>query len=158
MNGIEIGKVCVVRERTKLKDKGSYVGVIVSVEEEETVYVMNEDGVYPTRSWCILTKPEDIKAYYEELKKEHSRIHKLAEKYCDDNRELYRIIHSTTDNWTNYIKGIVSNGQKPMKKDKAENLIKLAKLREKKGEVTAKYWDYYWYLDKLLKSIKKYIR
>jgi hypothetical protein len=98
------GKSCVVRERTKLSDRGSYAGVIVGYDEYgENVYVMNEDGIHTTLAHCVITDPIEIGKYYDEIKEEMLRLKKVM-------NDVLRGMHSSDStmikycyNWTDYI-------------------------------------------------------
>ena len=77
-----IGRVCVVKERTKLTDRGSFVGVVVRYDkDEDTVYVMNWNGIHKTKPHCVITNPVQIGNYYNVLKDELKRMNKLVKNY-----------------------------------------------------------------------------
>lgn len=156
----KIGKVCVVKERTKLTDRGSYVGVIISYDkDEDTVYVMNWNGIHRTKPHCIITNHTYIGNYYTILKDELKRMNKLVKKYEKSVLATEMPLYKKSMHWDSYIKSnIFTDRQKTLTKEKIETLANITDIVEKKRERYNEYQSYKWYLENLIEDIRQHIR
>ena len=153
-----IGKVCVVKERTKLTDRGSYVGVIVSFDED-TVYVMNWNGVHKTKEHCIIKNPVEIGNYYNVLKNELKRMNKLVKNYEKSMLATEKPLYKKSMYWDSYVKSnIFTDRQKKLTKWKIETLANITDIVEEKRERYNEYQSYKWYLENLIEDIRQHIR
>ena len=153
----KIGRMCVVKERTKLTDRGSYVGVIVGIDED-TVYVMNWNGIHKTKSHCIITDPIYIGNYYNILKDELKRMNKLVKKYEKSVLATEKPLYKKSMYWDSYVKSnIFKDRQKTLTKEKIETLANITDIVEKKRERYNEYQSYKWYLENLIEDIRQHI-
>ena len=163
-----LGKVCVVKERTKLKDRGSYVGVVVGIEpsgnnpfdeDQDTVYVMNWNGIHRTKPHCVITDPILIGNYYNMLKKEFKRMNKLVKKYEKSLLATEKPLYKKSMHWDSYItRDIITDRQKSLTEHKLNVLLTATDIVEKKRERYNEYQSYKWYLENLIEDIRQYIR
>lgn len=152
-----IGKICVVKERTKLTDRGSYVGVIVGFDGD-TVYVMNWNGVHKTKEHCIIKNPVEIGNYYNVLKDELKRMNKLVKNYEKSMLATEKPLYKKSMYWDSYVKSnIFTDRQKKLTKWKIETLANITDIVEKKRERYNEYQSYKWYLENLIEDIRQYI-
>ena len=156
----KIGKVCVVRERTKLTDRGSYVGVIVGYDtDEDTVYVMNWYGIHKTKPHCVITDPIYIGNYYNELKDELRRMNKLIKNYEKSMLATEETLFKKCIHWDSYVKSPVFTDRcKNLTKEKIDNLSNLTEVVAIKKERYTNYESYKWYLETLMDDIKRSVR
>jgi hypothetical protein len=153
-----IGKLCVVKERTKLTDRGSYVGVIVGYDAD-TVYVMNFNGVHKTKEHCIIKYPVEIGNYYNVLKDELKRMNKLVKKYEKSMLATEKPLYKKSMYWDSYVKSnIFTDRQKKLTNEKIEALANITDIVEEKRERYNEYQSYKWYLENLIEDIRQYIR
>ena len=152
------GKSCVVRERTKLSDRGSYAGVIVGYnDEDKTVFVMNEDGIHTTVEHCIITDPVYIGQYYDEIKDEMLRLKKVM-------NDVLKSMHSSDTtmikycyNWTDYI--VPTNIKAKhldipeLSEKRLEILKKMTEVNTVKRNRLSKYESQFYYLERLADQI-----
>ena len=156
----KIGKVCVVRERTKLTDSGSYVGVIVSNDkDEDTVCVMNWYGIHKTKPHCVITDPIYIGNYYNELKDELRRMNKLIKNYEKSMLATEETLFKKCIHWDSYVKSSVFTDRcKNLTKEKIDNLSNLTEVVAIKKERYTNYESYKWYLESLMDDIRRSVR
>lgn len=162
-----LGKVCVVKERTKLKDRGSYVGVVVGIEpsgnnpydeDQDTVCVMNWNGIHRTKPHCVITDPILIGNYYNVLKKEFKRMNKLVKKYEKSLLATEKPLYKKSMHWDSYItRDIITDRQKSLTEHKLNVLLTATDIVEKKRERYNEYQSYKWYLENLIEDIRQYI-
>ena len=155
-----IGKVCVVKERTKLKDRGSYVGVLISYDKDkDTAYVMNWNGIHKTKPHCVITDPILIGNYYNVLKDELKRMNKLVKKYEKSVLATEMALYKKSCYWDSYIKSsIFTDRQKKLTNEKIELLANTTDIVEDKRERYNNYQSYKWYLENLIEDIRQNIR
>ena len=157
---IEIGKACVVNERTKLQDRGSYVGVIVD-KDEDTVYVMNDNGVFPTKEHCVITDPVYIGNFYDELKEELARLKKIVRKLLPSMEDAGNLIIRFCYSWNDYVKTSIPSKYLDFKipsKERLEDLKKLTNVQETKKNLLSKYESQIYYIEDLMQDIETYLR
>lgn len=156
----KIGKVCVVRERTKLTDRGSYVGVVVGYDtNEDCVFVMNYYGVHKTKPHCVITDPILIGNYYNELKDELRRMNKLIKNYEKSLLATEETLFKKCIHWDSYIKSkIFTDRQKILTKEKFETLANITDIVEEKRNRYTEYQNYKWYLENLIEELNTTFR
>lgn len=156
----KIGKVCVVRERTKLTDRGSYAGVVVGYDtNEDTVYVMNCSGIHRTKAHCVITDHTYISNYYTILKDELKRMNKLVKEYEKSMLATELPLYKKSIHWDSYIKSnIFTDRQKTLTKEKIETLANITDIVEEKRNRYDEYQSYKWYLENLIEDIRQHIR
>ena len=163
-SNIEIGKACIVKERTKLKDRGSYVGVIVDIDvsiDDATIYVMNDNGVFPTKEHCIITDPVYIGNFYDELKEELVRLKRITRKLLKSMEDAGNLFIRFCYKWDDY-----TNTNIPSKyldfeipsKERLEQLKKLTAIQETKKNLLSKYESQIYYIEDLMQDIEMHLR
>lgn len=152
------GKSCVVRERTKLSDRGSYAGVIVGWNDaDKTVYVMNENGVHTTVEHCVITDPKLIGVYYDEIKEEMIRLNKVRKEVLKSMAGSDFTLFKYCDDWTDYI--IPTNIKAKhldipeLSEKRLEILKKMTEVTTEKRKRLSKYESQLYYLEKLADQI-----
>ena len=157
---IEIGKACIVKERTKLQDRGSYVGVIVD-KDDNTVYVMNNNGVFPTKEHCVITDPTLIGKFYDELKEELARLKKIVRELLKTMEDTGRLFTRFCYKWNDYVKTSIPSKYLDFKIPSKERLKKKKKLtvvQETKKNLLSKYESQINYIEDLMQDIETYLR
>ena len=157
------GKSCVVRERTKLSDRGSYAGVIVDYnDEDKTVYVMNEDGIHTTVEHCVITDPIYIGQYYDEIKEEMLRLRKVIQTVVKSLQGSAPTMNKYCYNWTDYI--IPANIKAKhldipeLSEKRLEILKKMTEVNTVKRKRLSKYESQLYYLETLADQILETFR
>ena len=163
-SNIEIGRACVVRERSKLKDKGSYVGVIVDIDvsvDDATIYVMNDNGVFPTKEHCIIVDPVYIGNYYDELKEEYKRLQKASHKLLKSMEDAGNLFVRFCYKWDDYKKTNIPSKYLDFEipsKERLDQLKKLTEIQETKKNLISKYESQMYYLEDLMEDIEIHLR
>ena len=160
MSDIEIGKACIVKERTKLEDRGAYVGVVVD-KDDDTVYVMNDNGVYPTKEHCVITDPTLIGKFYDELKEELARLKKIVRELLKSMEDAGKLFVCFCYKWDDYVKTSIPSKYLNFKlpsKERLEDLKKLTIVQETKKNLLSKYESQIYYIEDLMQDIEMHIR
>jgi len=163
-NNIEIGRACIVRERTNILDRGSYVGVIVDIDarvDDVTVYVMNDNGVFPTKEHCVIVDPVYIGNYYDELKEEYKRLQKVSRTLLKSMKDTGNLFIWFCYKWDDYVKTNIPSKYLDFKipsKDRLDQLKKLTVIQENKKNLLSKYESQMYYLENLMQDIEMHLR
>ena len=160
MSDIEIGKACIVKERTKLEDRGAYVGVVVD-KNDDTVYVMNDNGVFPTKEHCVIIDPTLIGKFYDELKEELARLKKIVRELLKSMEDAGNLFIRFCYKWDDYVKTSIPSKYLNFKlpsKERLEDLKKLTVVQETKKNLLSKYESQIYYIEDLMQDIETHIR
>ena len=166
-SNIEIGRACIVKERTKLQDRGSYVGVIVDIEvnfddiNDTTIYVMNDNGVFPTKEHCVITDPIYVGNYYDELKKELVRLKRITRKLLKSMEDAGNLFIRFCYKWDDYAKTTIPSKYLDFEipsKERLEQLKKLTVIQENKKNLLSKYESQIYYIEDLMHDIEMHLR
>ena len=157
----KIGTPCVVKERTKFSDCGSYVGVIVGFGEKDTVYVMNDNGVHTTVKHCILTDPKTIGNYYDEIKTELARLRKASRAILTSMFSSENLMVRFCRNWVDYINPNIESKLMDiptLSEKRLESLKKITEVNAVKRNRLSKYESQLMYLEDLADDIMRIFR
>jgi hypothetical protein len=86
--GLKFGKKVIVRERTRLKDGGLFVGVIKGIEGDNAksiVWIEREDGLLTsTHKHCVYATKSNLEKLSDEIEKELSKNSKAITKLSEE--------------------------------------------------------------------------
>jgi hypothetical protein len=156
-----IGTPCVVKERTKFSDRGSYVGVIVGFGDDKTVYVMNDNGVHTTVKHCVITDRVAIGKYYDEIKTEMIRLQKVIRATIVSMFSSENLMVRFCRNWVDYINPSFESRLMDiptLSEKRLASLKKITEVNDVKRKRLSKYESQLTYLEDLADDIMRTFR